>query len=179
MSLRPPLGGSLQEAQQRGRTTLAADASARRQRQRIQHIAGRGKGDQVHHPSAHQAQARPRRFLSYHRSSAHRRGLFGRVARHKKKFTEEEKRKRLSFAEGYKHWTPDDWMNVLFADEKMFGAKVSGQIWVRRPKGEAHNPDYCVDQAYPIQSRSTCGVASVARDSATATSSMRTWMASC
>lgn len=29
-------------------------------------------------------------------------GLFGRVARHKKKFSEEEIRKRLSFAEGYR-----------------------------------------------------------------------------
>jgi transposase len=46
-------------------------------------------------------------------------GLFGRVARHKKKFSEEEIRKRLSFAEGYKNWTVKQWMNVLFADEKM------------------------------------------------------------
>ncbi len=32
-------------------------------------------------------------------------GLFGRVARHKKKFSKEEIRKRLAFAEGYKNWT--------------------------------------------------------------------------
>ena len=47
-------------------------------------------------------------------------GLFGRVARHKKKFSDEEKRKRLSFAEGYKEWTADDWMRVEFTDEKIF-----------------------------------------------------------
>ncbi len=74
-------------------------------------------------------------------------GLFGRVARHKKKFTEEEIRKRLAFAEGYKNWTPAKWMTVIFADEKIFwGEGFWGQVFVRRPKGEALNPDYCVDK---------------------------------
>jgi transposase len=74
-------------------------------------------------------------------------GLFGRVARHKKKFSEEEKRKRLSFAEGYKNWTPDQWMHVMFADEKIFwGEGFCGQVFVRRPIGKALNPEYCVDQ---------------------------------
>jgi transposase len=73
-------------------------------------------------------------------------GLFGRVARHKKKFSEADKRKRLSFAEGYKDWTPAQWMKVLFADEKLFwGEGFWGQVFVRRPKGEALNPDFCVD----------------------------------
>jgi hypothetical protein len=71
--------------------------------------------------------------------------LFGRVARHKKKFSAEEKRKRLSFAEGYKGWTAEQWERVLFSDEKKFkGEGFMGQIWVRRPKGEADNPAYCV-----------------------------------
>jgi transposase len=74
-------------------------------------------------------------------------GLFGRVARHKRKFFDEEKRKRLAFAEGYQHWTADDWMRVEFADEKLFlGEGFWGQVFVRRPKGEALNADYCVDQ---------------------------------
>ena len=74
-------------------------------------------------------------------------GLFGRVARHKKKFSDEEIRKRLSFAEGYKHWTEEDWMRVEFADEKIFwGEGFWGQVFVRRPKGEALNPEYCVDE---------------------------------
>lgn len=80
-------------------------------------------------------------------------GLFGRVARHKKKFSEEEKRKRLAFAEGYKRWTAAQWMNVIFADEKIcWGEGFWGQVFVRRPKGEALNPEYCVDQdPHPVK----------------------------
>jgi transposase len=80
-------------------------------------------------------------------------GLFGRVARHKKKFSEEEKRKRMAFAEGYKNWTATDWMKVEFADEKIFlGEGFWGQVFVRRPKGEALNPEYCVDQdPHPVK----------------------------
>jgi len=80
-------------------------------------------------------------------------GLFGRVARHKKKFSEEEIRKRLSFAEGYKNWTAADWMRVEFADEKIFwGEGFWGQVFVRRPKGEALNPEYCIDQdPHPVK----------------------------
>ena len=80
-------------------------------------------------------------------------GLFGRVAQHKKKFSDEEKRKRLAFAEGYKHWTADDWMRVEFTDEKIFwGEGFWGQVFVRRPKGEALNPEYCVDQdPHPVK----------------------------
>jgi transposase/uncharacterized coiled-coil protein SlyX len=80
-------------------------------------------------------------------------GLFGRVARHKKIFSDAEKQKRMSFAEGYKHWTPDDWMRVEFADEKIFwGEGFWGQVFVRRPKGEALNPAYCVDQdPHPVK----------------------------
>ena len=80
-------------------------------------------------------------------------GLFGRVARHKKKFSDVEKQKRLSFARGYKHWTADDWMRVEFADEKIFwGEGFWGQVFVRRPPGEALNPAYCVDQTpHPVK----------------------------
>jgi transposase/uncharacterized coiled-coil protein SlyX len=80
-------------------------------------------------------------------------GLFGRVARHKKAFTEEEKRTRLSFAEGYKGWTAAQWMKVVFADEKIvWGEGFWGQVFVRRPPGEALNPDYCVDQdPHPVK----------------------------
>jgi hypothetical protein len=80
-------------------------------------------------------------------------GLFGRVAQHKKKFSAEEIRKRLSFAQGYKNWTVAQWMKVIFADEKIFwGEGFWGQIFVRRPKGEAMNPDYCVDQdPHPVK----------------------------
>ena len=47
----------------------------------------------------------------------HEAGLFGRVAARKRKFTEQVKKKRLSFAEGYRDWTEKDWERVLFSDE--------------------------------------------------------------
>ena len=79
--------------------------------------------------------------------------LFGRVARHKKKLTDEDKRKRLSFAQGYLHMTADDWMKIMFADEKKIkGEGFMGQIWVRRPKGEADNPAYQVPKLpHPVK----------------------------
>jgi DDE superfamily endonuclease/Transposase len=79
--------------------------------------------------------------------------LFGRVAQHKHTLTAEEKRKRLSFAEGYKHWTKEDWERVLFSDEKIFyGAGFCGREWVRRPPGQALNPEYTVDKKpHPVK----------------------------
>jgi hypothetical protein len=46
-----------------------------------------------------------------------------------------------------------DWEKVIFVDEKIFrGEGFSGQVWVRRPKGEALNPDYCVDKLpHPVK----------------------------
>jgi transposase len=80
-------------------------------------------------------------------------GLKGCVAQHKKQFTEEHKRKRLAFAEGYKDWTDGQWNRVLWSDEKCFyGAGFCGRVWVRRPKGEALNPEYCVDKKpHPVK----------------------------
>ena len=80
-------------------------------------------------------------------------GLFGRVALHKKKYTADQKRKRLAFAEGYKHWKEKDWMQVVFADEKIcWGEGFWGRVYVRRPRGEALNPDYCVDKdPHPVK----------------------------
>lgn len=83
--------------------------------------------------------------------------LFGRVAQRKRRLEEEEIRKRLSFADGYKNWTEDQWETVLFADEAIIegaGGKCSGRQWVRRPPGtlEAFKPEYCVDkQAHPMK----------------------------
>jgi uncharacterized coiled-coil protein SlyX len=80
-------------------------------------------------------------------------GLFGRVARHKKKFNAEDIRKRLSFAQGYKGWTAKQWMQVIFADEKIFwGEGFWGQVFVRRPIGEALNPAYCINKdPHPVK----------------------------
>ena len=81
-------------------------------------------------------------------------GLFGRVARKKRDYSQTELTKRLSFAlQGYAHWTAEDWAKVLFSDEKIFWGKgKNGQTWVRRPVGEALNPLYTVHkQAHPVK----------------------------
>jgi transposase len=65
-------------------------------------------------------------------------GLFGRVALKKRVFVEADKKKRLSFAEGYKNWTEKQWERVLFADEAVIqgeGGMKGGRQWVRRPIG--------------------------------------------
>ena len=72
-------------------------------------------------------------------------GLHGRIARHVFQLTDAHKRQRLSFSHGYSRWTADDWCRMLFADVKTFRGKGrSGQVWVRRPVGEASNPEYSV-----------------------------------
>lgn len=72
-------------------------------------------------------------------------GLPGRVARHVFQLTDDHKRKRLSFAHGYERWSEADWLHVLFADVKTFTGQGShGQVWVRRPVGEAGNEQYSV-----------------------------------
>jgi hypothetical protein len=45
------------------------------------------------------------------------------------------------------------WSKVLFSDEKCFyGKGFCGRTWVRRPIGEALNPEYCVTQkAHPVK----------------------------
>jgi transposase len=80
-------------------------------------------------------------------------GLFGRVAAHKRDYTEDEIRKRLSFAEGYKDWSKEKWCTVLMSDEKCFmGRGFCGRIWVRREKGQRFNPKYTVHKlAHPIK----------------------------
>ena len=80
-------------------------------------------------------------------------GLVGRVARHKRDYTEVEVRKRLSFANGYSDKDEEWWESVLFSDEKCFyGRGFCGRTWVRRPIGEALNPEYCVHKtAHPVK----------------------------
>ena len=82
-----------------------------------------------------------------------RAGLFGRVARCKRDYSPVEVRKRLSFANGYGGHDADWWERVLFSDEKCFyGKGFCGQTWVRRPKGAALKPEYCVHKAaHPVK----------------------------
>src|SRR3954452_11237067 len=66
-------------------------------------------------------------------------------------------KKRLAFAEGYKHWKKEDWERVLFADEAIIqgeGGCKSGRVWVRRPVGEfeANKSEYMAHTVrHPIQ----------------------------
>lgn len=72
-------------------------------------------------------------------------GLFGRVARHKRDYSPAEIAARLTFARHHLHWTEEQWSSVLFSDEKCFwGDGSCGRTYVRRPVGEALNPEYCV-----------------------------------
>ena len=72
--------------------------------------------------------------------------LFGRVSRHFFPLSADVVRKLLSFANGYKDWTEEKWMRVLFADEKVFTLGMHGRVWVQRPKGAAWDPKYCHEQ---------------------------------
>ena len=69
-------------------------------------------------------------------------GLFGRVEREEHILDENDLRRRLAFANGYKHWTAADWERVIFSDEKHFTLGRHGKQWVQRPPGEAYNPLY-------------------------------------
>lgn len=80
-------------------------------------------------------------------------GLLGRVAQHKRAYGALEVRARLSFADGYKSWTPDQWSRVLYSDEKSFyGKGFCGRTWVRREPGTAFSPEHCVNKtAHPVK----------------------------
>ena len=69
-------------------------------------------------------------------------GKPGRVAIKEHDYTPVQLRARVSFGEGYKRWTKEDWSLVLFSDETHIDLGQHGQIWVRRPVGEMYNPEY-------------------------------------
>lgn len=72
-------------------------------------------------------------------------GILGRKARHSYILNENTIRARLSFAHGYSNWTADDWMKVLFSDEKIFTLGPHGTVWVQRPASQAWNHKYCYE----------------------------------
>jgi transposase len=69
-------------------------------------------------------------------------GLFGRVQQEEHAYTDENIRRRISFAEGYSHWTEDDWSRVIFSDETHFYLGQHGRQYVQRPVGTALDPKY-------------------------------------
>lgn len=69
------------------------------------------------------------------------RGLFGRVAVKKPYLREENRKKRLKFAQQHKNWSIQQWKSVLWSDEskfEIFGSKR--QLFVRRNVNELFNP---------------------------------------
>ena len=67
------------------------------------------------------------------RKSLRKQGMRGRVACRKPLLSPVNIKKRLLFAKTYRHWTPEDWENVLFTDEtkmELFG--TNRRLFVRR-----------------------------------------------
>jgi len=64
------------------------------------------------------------------RRRLHEVGLYGRVARETHAWTEFDVKRRLAFAEGYRHWTEEDWERVIFCDETHIELTPHGQVWV-------------------------------------------------
>lgn len=77
-------------------------------------------------------------------------GLFGRIAKAKRKFANAERQARMNFARAN---IGTDWNQALFSDEKCFyGKGYCGQTTVRRPVGMADAPEYIVHRlAHPVK----------------------------
>jgi transposase len=73
-------------------------------------------------------------------------GKPGRVAKKEHNYSAAQLRARVSFGEGYQRWGKDDWSLVLFSDETHIEMGEHGQVWVRRPVGEALNPEYMANR---------------------------------
>ena len=70
-------------------------------------------------------------------------GLASYFAAMKRHYTDEQRRARLSFANGYKHWTAEDWERVIFSDEVTIeGDGRKRHIRVRRPPNCRFAPEY-------------------------------------
>lgn len=51
---------------------------------------------------------------------------------------------RKAFCEKYKHWTPQQWENVMFSDESMICQFANYTNYVRRPAGMRYDPKYTI-----------------------------------
>ena len=69
-------------------------------------------------------------------------GLFGRISRISPPLTEMHLKKRLAWAEGYKHFTFENWSKILWSDEASALCGTYGQVWVQGRVGEAWHPEY-------------------------------------
>jgi transposase len=69
-------------------------------------------------------------------------GLLGCVQQEEHAYTDENIRRRISFAEGYSRWMEDDWSRVMFSDETHFYLGHHGREYVQRPVGAGLDPKY-------------------------------------
>lgn len=68
------------------------------------------------------------------------------VRRREHVLTEEDLRRRISFAEGYSRWTEDDWSRVLWSDHTLFTLDYESREYVMRPRGRAFDPEFVDEQ---------------------------------
>jgi transposase len=67
--------------------------------------------------------------------------IMSRVAAKKPFISKANLNKRIAFAKKYKHWTPEDWKKVVFADESSVILRDSSKRRVWRRNGERFKPD--------------------------------------
>jgi transposase len=68
------------------------------------------------------------------------------VQRREHTFTEEDLRRRLSFAEGYASWGEAEWSRVLWSDHTLFTLDYQSREYVVRPLGHACDAEYLEQQ---------------------------------
>jgi len=68
-------------------------------------------------------------------------GYSARVARCKPYLKPEHRKKRLAWAEQFRHLTKEDWRRMIFTDESSFETGSGARVLVRRKPGEEFNED--------------------------------------
>jgi hypothetical protein len=69
-------------------------------------------------------------------------GLYGYIAETEYVYDDRDIQRRLSFAEGYKDWSVDQWSTVLFSDETYIEVYGRSRVYVQRPYGTRYDPKY-------------------------------------
>ncbi|KAI0996294.1 hypothetical protein K3495_g11886 [Podosphaera aphanis] len=81
------------------------------------------------------------------RNALQQRGSARRLPRKKPPLSEKNKRIRKSWAEAHRHWTPEDWTQILWSDETWINDGETRSKHVTRKIGEDFEDD-CVSDKY-------------------------------